>query len=566
MVRATGQAARRHSASVSLTGSLTTKLHRVGWPAAAVASCVRGRESRLRTIGEHIAGAVVTSLATETILHFNIQFQPHRIIGCTKLVQVKLARLSPLHLAGQLHPSIAIVAQADIPKRVTVMITDEDDTRYTLLHQHDKAPQVTPNVCCDYYHCKRGCIHIEVKTARPVAEGEMLLYDGYLPDSQRTLLVQFDGSYKPRSKQGGAGVAAFLVEGKDMQLIEWQAISIARCPDNIYAETIGCQYATTLAAKWYALLSDDGPVRVTIQGDILPLIQCLNYNARLRYPGIQGILLEIKRISLQQLPCHTYTYLPREGNSLADYLAGEGAKQTPPPAREAPVVNPPLPGKLRSKLQFYQAIDERTLTLDEWPNIDLAKLAAYWHHHPSHRTELCKYIANLVEFEGKSHCAVTYWRTSADSRGRFYAQGPSAQKLPRKLRLLLYGCNHLEIDIAGAFYQIVRRIGFQTEQTSDFVLPPMAQMRCTLERELSPQQPHIQVAPIVKKALHIAMNAPVQTAVHYITSQGLHPTPIICSALQGVRQAAQRTCQNLQAEVSTRREHCQPRNRNFFHF
>ena len=186
------------------------------------------------------------------------------------------------------------------------MVADEGDTRYSLLHQHDKVPHVSPNVCYDYYHCKCGCIHIEVKTTRAVAEGEPLLFDEHMPGARRTLLVQFDGSYKPKTRQGGAGIAAFLVTDKDMQLVEWQTVAIARCPDNIYAETIGCQYATTLAAKWFTLLASDGPIRVIIHGDILPLIQYLNYNARLRYPGIQHILREIKRIALQQLPCHTY--------------------------------------------------------------------------------------------------------------------------------------------------------------------------------------------------------------------------------------------------------------------
>ena len=88
--------------------------------------------------------------------------------------------------------------------------------------------------------------------------------------------------YKPRTQRGGAGTAAFLVQHNRMQLLEWQAIAIAQCPDNIYAETIGCQQATLLAAQWYAKLAPDGPLHVVIQGDILPLIQYLNYNARLR--------------------------------------------------------------------------------------------------------------------------------------------------------------------------------------------------------------------------------------------------------------------------------------------
>ena len=96
-----------------------------------------------------------------------------------------------------------------------------------------------------------------------------------------------------------------------MQLLEWQAIPIAQCPDNIHAETIGCQQATQLAAQWYAKLAPDGPLNVLIQGDILPLIQYLNYNARLRYAGMQKHLIDIKQTALLNLPNHTFVYLPR---------------------------------------------------------------------------------------------------------------------------------------------------------------------------------------------------------------------------------------------------------------
>ena len=72
-----------------------------------------------------------------------------------------------------------------------------------------------------------------------------------------------------------------------MRLLDWQAMAIAACPDNIYAETIACEQATLLAAEWYAKLAPDGKLTVIIQGDILPLIQFLNYNARLRYAGVQ---------------------------------------------------------------------------------------------------------------------------------------------------------------------------------------------------------------------------------------------------------------------------------------
>ena len=130
----------------------------------------------IRTTCEQIAGAVVASLATETILHHNITFQPLPEPGRTRLIQTAIARLSPLHLAGQLHPALAITALQEIAAGATVLIADEHDTRYSLLHQHSHAPHQQPNVTYDHYHCRCGCIHIAVETTRSVRKGEMLLY------------------------------------------------------------------------------------------------------------------------------------------------------------------------------------------------------------------------------------------------------------------------------------------------------------------------------------------------------------------------------------------------------
>ena len=133
------------------------------------------------------------------------------------------------------------------------------------------------------------------------------------------------------------------------------------------------------------------------------------------------------------------------------------------------------------------------------------------------------------------------------------------------MRLLLFGRNHLEVDIAGAFYEIVRRIDLRGEGAPEDRLPHIVQMRNMLERELSMQQPSSHLLPIVKKALHIAMNAPVGTALQYITKQGLHPTHVTTKALHSVRQTTQKVCQALYDDDTTRREHALPHNRNFFH-
>ena len=91
--------------------------------------------------------------------------------SCTRLIQSAVTRLSPLHLAGQLHPVLAITALHELPQRATLLITDQHDTRYSLLHQHSKAPHIVPNVRYDCYPCRCGCIHIAAKTTRQCAQG-----------------------------------------------------------------------------------------------------------------------------------------------------------------------------------------------------------------------------------------------------------------------------------------------------------------------------------------------------------------------------------------------------------
>ena len=247
----------------------------------------------------------------KTIMHFQITFQPLPVPGCTRLIQSAVTRLSPLHLAGQLHPVTSYHSTARAPPGTTILITDQHDTRYSPLHQHSKAPHVISNIKYDYYPCRCGCVHIAAKTTRSVQQGEMLLYNDQYTNATRTLLVQFDGSYKPRTKKGGAGAAAFLVEAQQMKLLDWLAIAIAECPDNIHAETIACEQATQLAAEWYGKLAPEGGLTVIIQGDILPFIQFLNYNARATLCGVQQHLINIKQNCAASTP-KSLLHLPSE--------------------------------------------------------------------------------------------------------------------------------------------------------------------------------------------------------------------------------------------------------------
>ena len=95
------------------------------------------------------------------------------------------------------------------------------------------------------------------------------------------------------------------------------------------------------------------------------------------------------------------------------------------------------------------------------------------------------YLAVARSCEGT--LTVGYKPSSGDGLGQFYTVGPAAQQLPRKVRLLLFGHNHCEIDISGAHYELVRRCCAQTGAHGS--LPPIQATREWLKAVLTPPDP-----------------------------------------------------------------------------
>ena len=160
---------------------------------------------------------------------------------------------------------------------------------------------------------------------------------------------------------------------------------------------------------------------------------------------------------------------------------------------------------------MYHLPQEQTLTLHERPHIHHPPLAAYWQQHPAHRQDLVRYLAKHKAHATVNGLQMTYWRTSGDGKGRFYAQGPAAQRLPKELRILLFGRTHIEINIIGAFYEIIRRIANRLKETGDSstlpALPTIEQARQHAEHELLRQRAQSHAAPVAKRLIHIAINA-----------------------------------------------------------
>ena len=95
---------------------------------------------------------------------------------------------------------------------------------------------------------------------------------------------------------------------------------------------------------------------------------------------------------------------------------------------------------------------------------------------------------------------VEYTATSIDNLGRLYGRGPCAQRLPRTVRLLLFGKTHQEVDMTGSFYEIMRRL------SKDPLLPHIAALREIINALLG-LVPHDQCQLTIKRHPLIVMNA-----------------------------------------------------------
>ena len=183
-------------------------------------------------------------------------------------------------------------------------------------------------------------------------------------------------------------------------------------------------------------------------------------------------------------------YLPRECNRLADYFAGQASAA----AKEADnnplvplhhVALPPfhLVQALGFIIQQGDALQAPAFVLTECPSPTPQEMHTLLRRHPHYKWVAMDYIALAVS---SSHCLNVGYKPTVDSLGgRFYSVGNAAQRLPRQVRLLLFGNSHWEIDISGAHYELMRRQCRAAEV--HLTLLPIAQMRSYLTRALRAQ-------------------------------------------------------------------------------
>lgn len=156
-------------------------------------------------------------------------------------------------------------------------------------------------------------------------------------------------------------------------------------------------------------------------------------------------------------------YLPRECNKLADHFAGLASARAQKVADQPLAVachRAPPPYHLAQKLGFViehgVLQSEPAFVLTECPAAAPDMLATLLRQSERNRQAIQDYLTTA----GNHHrdVVVGYKPSSPDGLGRYYAVGYAAQRLPREVRLLLFGADHYELDISGAHYELTRRL------------------------------------------------------------------------------------------------------------
>ena len=191
------------------------------------------------------------------------------------------------------------------------------------------APASLPQsqVFLSHFQCECGAFHIRLTASDTVQPFTFLTLAPAKHSS--TLLIQFDGSARQSEKIGGAGVVALQVTPDSISVVSWHAFALPSCKDNIYAEAFACLEALRISNTHIetALASGRPAPHITVQGDILPVVNFLTFRGRFRRLDVLPLLEQCLSL-LSKMPRLQLEYRPRECNQFADHCAGLGTKAT----------------------------------------------------------------------------------------------------------------------------------------------------------------------------------------------------------------------------------------------
>ena len=367
---------------------------------------------------------------------------------------------------------------------------------------------------------------------KPIEPDEMILVNDR-PEPSNTviqLVGQFDGSCLREEKIGGAGYVIYAIEQGRSRVIALRSVCLPDCSDNIEAEIVACQYLSEELADTIALLLAQGYHRpqVVIQGDILPVIKYFQFAARLRRTDMTKPLEKIRTTMCRSFPQALYIYLPRIANCIADDLAGQASHFLLDKFRRDPQhfhrtagavsIEPTLPAALFQAGGFQIQSHEnpwacKATVLVEMPHVDHGLLRRHLALKPNHRQILESYLSPRTTQQPQVEIA--YSPRSSDNHGRHYCNTIGGQRLPREVRLLLFGHSHAEIDLRGSFYELTRRLGMRF-LPHHMPLPPIGELRAALARDPYIKAVERESEGIIKKLPLMVINSSVETTYQYL--------------------------------------------------
>ena len=471
---------------------------------------------------------------------------------------ILMVQSDPLHITSITRADHLAVSGSTYEKDAILGVLPAGHRILKLLHaQKSSAPA---NVCIHVSNCECATPHFVVQSTGAVVTNDILnLGSSGAANEYPYILGQFDGGCHSSLSIAGAGYCIYLVYPDAVKLIKWNSIALPDCSDNVVAEVSSCRFlvheiVSLCRGQLQELRLMEKPV--FIQGDILPVIKYLSFAGRLRRNDLLEDLEYILSLSSRWLPLVKWRALPREANELADDLAGQAATflleryLSSHPVTSAVSIKAHLPfSKLIQRGAEVSAIPSSIVTpcvtFCERPTIDWLLLERLAQYAPTHVNCAQNYVSRVISNGGA--VLVDYTR-SEDQLGRCYCVQMGAQRLSRLFRLALFGFNHGEIDLNGAFYELVRRFHLQLPAPHP-QLTSIHELRQHLH-DFYGGWPNACVNGLVKRLPLRVMNSSVSASLRWIESIGLPPPPhVVLHALRLLETHTQDLVQALSPQV-----------------
>ena len=309
---------------------------------------------------------------------------------------------------------------------------------------------------------------------------------------------------------------------------------LPKCADNIVAEANGADLAMHLYEKYVRMCHEQNLVPLPlsrIHGDIKQLLHHLDFRSRLRRNDLIPLINTFHRRRSRAAPNAITEYRPRKTNVISDYLAGQASawirnNQHDPRCSGEPFslpVDPPYDLLLEANAVILgpHIAGKVVLILQETLGCNQSQLAACLRWNNGSHVAAIRSLA-LATRNVTTSLTVEYITPANDASGRLYATQTCAQKLPRKLRLLIYGRTHKEVDLTGAHYELIKAL------TGSVTLPPAQVLRDRLQATwVGEQGADSKLLNEVKMLPIRIINSGAARALKHVTDQNLSVPPWI---------------------------------------